>query len=187
MKKGLIIAGVIVLVLVLFLSPLMGKYNQMVSSEENISGKWAQVETQLQRRIDLIPNLVNTVKGYAEHEQETFMAVTEARSKAASAGTVSEKAEANTELAGALNRMMLVVENYPELKANENFIRLQDELAGTENRISVTRKDYNEAVQSYNTYIKSFPNNLIAGMFNFEKRDYFEADEGAQEVPEVEF
>ncbi|SMB91272.1 LemA protein [Desulfonispora thiosulfatigenes DSM 11270] len=187
MKKSLIIVGVIVLILVLSIGSLSGRYNNMVTTEENISGKWAQVETQLQRRIDLIPNLVSTVKGYAEHEQETFTAITEARSKAAGAQSVSEKAEANTELAGALSKLMVVVERYPDLKANQNFIRLQDELAGTENRIAVTRKDYNDAVQQFNTYIKHFPNNIIAGMFNFEKHDYFKADEGAKEVPKVEF
>jgi len=187
MKKGLIIAGSILLIILLFIGMFAGKYNNMVTAEENIAGKWAQVENDLQRRLDLIPNLVETVKGYATHENETFIQITEARAKAAGAQTVNEAAEANDELSSALSRLMVIVENYPQLKANENFIRLQDELAGTENRIAVKRKDYNEAVQEFNTFIKRFPNNIIAGMFNFEAHDYFEAEEGAQEAPKVQF
>src|SRR5690554_648272 len=187
MKRGLIIVGSIILVILLFIGMFAGKYNTMVTAEENIEGKWAQVENQLQRRLDLIPNLVETVKGYAAHEQETFTQITEARAKAAGAQTLNEMAEANDELSSALGRLMVIVENYPQLKANENFIRLQDELAGTENRIAVTRRDYNQAVQEFNTFIKRFPNNIVAGMFNFESRDYFEAEEGAQEAPKVQF
>lgn len=187
MKKGLIILGAILLIIFLSVGSFAGKYNTLVTAEENINGKWAQVENQLQRRLDLIPNLVETVKGYAEHEKETFTQVTEARSKVAGAQTIPEKAQANAELSSALSRLMVVVERYPELKANQNFIRLQDELAGTENRLAVARKDYNEAVQSFNTLIKRFPNNIIAGMFNFEKYEYFEAEENAQKAPEVKF
>jgi len=186
-KKGLIIGGSILLVIFLIIGVFAGRYNSLVTAEENVDGKWAQVENQLQRRLDLIPNLVETVKGYAAHEQETFTQITEARAKAAGAQTVEEAAEANDELSSALSRLLVIVENYPQLKANENFIRLQDELAGTENRIAVTRKDYNEAVQSFNTLIKRFPNNIIAGMFNFEARDYFEAEESAQKAPQVQF
>ena len=162
-------------------------YNTLVSQEEGVDASWGEVENQLQRRNDLVPNLVNTVKGYAAHEKDVLTTVTEARSRVAGAGTPSEKIEASNQLTGALSRLLVVVEKYPDLKANLNFIRLQDELAGTENRIAVARMRYNEAVRGFNTTAKKFPTNLFAGMFGFEERPYFEAPEAAQEVPKVEF
>jgi len=160
----------------------------LVTLNESIDGQWAQVENVLKRRYDLIPNLVNTVKGYAKHEKQVFIDVTEARAKVGGAQTVNDKVKANSELGGALSRLLLVVENYPQLKANQNFLKLQDELAGTENRISVERKRYNEVVRMYNILVKRFPTNIVAGMTGFEKRDvYFEAEEAAKEVPKVKF
>ncbi len=162
-------------------------YNTMVSLDEGVKSAWAQVETQLQRRMDLIPNYVATVKGYAAHEKETFVQVTEARSKVAGAGSVPEKIQANNQLTSALSRLMVVVERYPDLKANQNFIALQDELAGTENRISVARMRYNEAVKIYNVSIRKFPQNFIANMFDFKRAEFFEAPKEAKEVPKVKF
>ena len=144
----------------------------MVSSRENVDSKWSQVDNQLQRRSDLIPNLVNTVKGYASHEKEVFQSVSDARAKMAGAKSVGDKLSANTELSGALSRLLAVAENYPQLKADQNFRQLQDELSGTENRIAVARKDYNDAVQNYNTKIKSLPYSLFAGALGFTERDY---------------
>jgi LemA protein len=172
-------------------------YNNFVQLDEGINESWAQVQNVYQRRYDLIPNLVETVKGYAAHERQTLQAVTEARSRVG--GVINLKAEdltpenlaqfqqAQAGLAGALQRLMVVIERYPNLKANQNFIRLQDELAGTENRIAVERRRFNEAVQLYNATIRRFPQVLLAGMFGFEKRAYFEAGEEAQEAPRVQF
>lgn len=184
MSKSLlgIIAAIVIVVGMIFSS-----YNGLVSMNENVTGKWAQVENQLQRRNDLIPNLVNTVKGYADHETEVFKQVSDARAKLGGAKTVAETSAANSEMNSALSRLLMVAENYPELKSNTNFIQLQDELAGTENRIAVARKDYNDAVQSYNAKIKSLPASLYAGAFGFTARDYFKADEAAQKVPQVKF
>lgn len=162
-------------------------YNNVIAYNEDVNGKWAQVENQLQRRADLVPNLVNTVKGYAAHEQQAIEAVADARAKLAGAGGVSEKSEANAELSGALSRLLLVVENYPNLKADQNFRSLQDELAGTENRLAVARKDYNDAVQNFNAKIRMFPTNLFAGFLGFGDRDYFKADEASQKAPQVAF
>lgn len=187
MKKGWIVAIVIVVILIVIIAGLGGSYNKMVSMQEEVDSKWANIDTQLQRRMDLIPNLVNTVKGFASHEQEIINSVTDARSKLSGANSVEEKANANNELSGALSRLLVVVENYPDLKANQNFQALSDELAGTENRIAVARKDYNDVVKEYNQKIKKFPSNMIAGMFGFETKQYFEAKEGADNAPVVEF
>jgi LemA protein len=186
-KTTLIVIGIVLLVILIPFGYLKGTYNSLVRMDEGIKGAWAQVENQLQRRYDLIPNYVETVKGYAKHEKEVFLKVTEARSKVAGAGAISEKIAANKELSSALARLLLVVERYPDLKANANFIRLQDELAGTENRISVERRRFNEAVKVYNMKIRSFPTNFIAGMFGFEKATFFEVPKEKQEVPKVKF
>ena len=191
MSKGwmgcLAVLGVVIVLALLVGGMVMGKYNSIIRQNEQINNAWAQVEVVLQRRADLIPNLVETVKGYASHEKEVFESVAEARSKLAGAATPAEAANANAGLSSALGRLLAIAENYPDLKANENFIRLQDELAGTENRVAVERRAYNETVRAYNAYIKTFPNNILAGMFNFKEREYFEADEGAKEAPKVKF
>lgn len=195
MKRGtkitLIIAAVVVAILLVmglgFSSYIAGTYNSLVKRDEGVKTAWAQVENQLQRRMDLIPNYVETVKGYARHEREVFIEVTEARAKVAGSVTPSQQIEANTELSAALSRLLLVVERYPDLKANQNFIRLQDELAGTENRIAVERMRYNEAVRDYNVYIRRFPNNILAGIFGFGRATLFEAREEAAEPPRVQF
>jgi len=186
-KTTLIVIGAVVLALIIPLLYLMGARNSLVRLDEQVKAAWAQVENQLQRRYDLIPNYVETVKGYAKHEKEVLLKVTEARSKVAGAGAISEKIAANNELSSALARLLVVVERYPDLKANVNFIRLQDELAGTENRISVERRRFNEMVRLYNTEIRSFPTNLVAGIFNFEKATFFEVPKEKQEVPKVKF
>lgn len=186
MKKSSI--GILVVIaIIIIIAMLISSYNGIVSKAEEVDNKFATIDTQLQRRADLIPNLVNTVKGYAKQEQEIINSVTEARAKLAGATTVSEKAEADGELTSALNRLMVVVENYPDLKSSQNFIQLSDELAGTENRIATARRDYNEAVKSYNLKIKKFPTNLMAGMFGYEQREYFEASEQSKEAPNVNF
>ncbi len=187
MKKGLIIGGIIVAIILIVIMSFVSTYNGLVVKEEEVDGKLADIAVQLERRADLIPNLVSTVKGYAAHEQAVIDSVTEARSKLLSADDAEEMAEANNELSTALNNLLVIVENYPELKSNTNFIQLQDELAGTENRISVARNDYNEAVKSYNKEIKLFPKNILAGMFGFEEKEYFEAKDSSSEVPEVSF
>ena len=186
-KTALIVIGIVLLVILIPFGYLKGTYNSLVRMDEGIKGAWAQVENQLQRRYDLIPNYVETVKGYAKHEKEVLLKVTEARSKVAGAGAISEKIAANNQLSSALARLLVVVERYPDLKANTNFIRLQDELAGTENRISVERRRFNEAVKVYNTKIRSFPTNFIGGMFGFEKAAFFEVPKEKQEVPKVKF
>lgn len=186
------------ILLVTILMPFLSScgYNKMVELEENIDAQWAQVENVYQRRADLIPNLVNTVKGYADHEQETLQAVIEARSKATSINLSADQLneqnlrnfqQAQKGLSSALSRLMVVMERYPDLKANQNFRDLQAQLEGTENRIAVERRKFNEATRAYNSYIRKFPRNMIAGMFDFERKPYFEAEEGADEVPEVQF
>ncbi len=166
----------------------IGQYNSLVGGRESITQSWSQVENTMQRRADLIPNLVETVKGYAKHEKEIMTAVVEARAKLGGAKTVQDKMDANDHLGAAISRLLMIVENYPQLKANENFARLQDELAGTENRIAVERMRYIESVRAYNTSVKRFPGNLIAGMFSFQPSDaYFKATEAAKEVPAVKF
>lgn len=162
-------------------------YNTMVSMHEAIDAAWAQVENQLQRRNDLIPNLVETTKGYATHEQKIFIEVAQARSRLIGAGNRSAKIEAANELTSALSRLLVIAERYPDLKANQQFARLSDELAGTENRIATERRRYNEAVREYNTYIRKIPANLTARMFGFAPETYFEAPKEAQEVPKVQF
>ena len=186
-KSWLIIAIVIVLIIGIPFMYLKGTYNSLVTMDESVKAAWAQVENQLQRRSDLIPNLVETVKGFASQEKDVFIKVTEARSRVAGAGTISEKIDANNQLSSALSRLLVVVERYPELKSDTNFIRLQDELAGTENRIAVERMRFNETVRAYNTRIRSFPTNIIAGMFGFERATFFEVPKEAQEVPKVKF
>lgn len=180
------------------LIPLLSScgYNQMVSLDEAVISQWAQVENSYQRRADLIPNLVNTVKGYADFEKETLIGVIEARAKATSvqlnadnlnAASLQNFQAAQDGLSSALSRLMVVVERYPELKANQNFLELQAQLEGTENRIAVERRKFNESTRQYNTYIRKFPKNIIASIFSFDKKVYFEAEESAKEVPTVEF
>jgi len=191
MNRGLagclIVGGVIVLILAIAGMSLAGIYNRLVAQDQQVKAAWAQVQNVLQRRADLIPNLVETVKGYATHEKEVFENVAEARSRLAGATSPREAAAANAGLTSALGRLLAIAENYPALKANENFIRLQDELAGTENRIAVERMRYNEAVQAFNTSIKRFPTNFLARMLGFSEKEYFEAEAGAQEAPKVKF
>lgn len=180
-------AWIVIAVLAVVLIGAFSSYNGLVSMNENVNGKWSQIENQLQRRADLIPNLVNTVKGYAAHEQAAIQAVADARAKLAGAQGPAAKAAANGEVNSALSRLLMVAENYPTLKADANFRGLMDELAGTENRISVARKDYNDAVQTYNTKIHSLPTSLFAGAFGFGPKEYFKAEEGAKQVPQVKF
>ena len=186
-KTLLIIAVILIIVILVPYFYLKGTYNSLVTMDESVKAAWAQVENQLQRRYDLIPNYVETVKGYAAHEKELFVKVTEARSRVAGAKSIPDKIQANNSLAGALSRLLVVVERYPDLKANTNFIRLQDELAGTENRIAVERRRYNETVKVYNIRIRKFPTNLFAGMFGFEKAAFFEVPKERQEAPKVKF
>jgi LemA protein len=179
--------GVILLLVISLYGFFKGTYNRFVSMDEAVKSSWAQVENQLQRRYDLIPNLVETVKGYAKQEKDVLVEVTNARAKVGGAANVPDKITANNELSGALSRLMVVVERYPDLKSNQNFIRLQDELAGTENRIAVERMRYNDAVKAYNVAIRSFPANLLAGMFGFAKATFFEAPAAAKATPQVKF
>ena len=187
MKKSSMGIICIVIVLIIVGIAMVSSYNGMVSKQETVESSLSDLDVMLQRRADLIPNLVNTVKGYAKQEQDVINSVTEARAKLAGATTVSDKAKADDELTSALNRLMVVVENYPDLKSSQNFIQLSDELSGTENRIATARRDYNEAVKEYNLKIKRFPTNLMAGMFGYSQRDYFEASEQSKEVPNVNF
>lgn len=186
MKKGMIVAIIIGIVVLLGIA-LISTNNNLVSMEAKVDAALANIDTNLQRRADLIPNLVSTVKGYAAHEQEAIDSVTDARAKLAGASTVEEKAAADSALTAALSNLLVIVENYPDLKASANFTQLADELAGTENRIAVARRDYNDAVQSYNTAIRKFPASVVAGLFGFTQKDYFRAADGAQDVPNVEF
>ena len=186
--KAWIAIGIIALLIFAGASSYIGARNQMVTKNETVKAAWSQVDIVLQRRADLIPNLVETVKGFALQEQTVFGDIARARSRLLSATTPSDKIAANQQLDGALGRLLVVVENYPQLKSNENFLRLQDELAGTENRIAVERKRYNDALQDYNTYIGLFPNSFWAGIAGFKRNDaYFAASEGAKTVPKVDF
>lgn len=189
-KTGLIILGVIAILFVMLISTFIGTFNNLQTMDENINAKWAQVENQLKRRNDLIPNLVSTVKGYASHEKEVFSNIAEARSKLGGAinkDNMKDIQQSNNELNSALSRLLLVVERYPELKADKQFINLQDELAGTENRISVARMDYNQSVQTLNSRIRLFPTSIVANIIGIKARDYFEVDEAEKKVPEVKF
>lgn len=194
-KKNLGLVITIAIVAVIVIWGVSG-YNGLVSMDEGVQNKWADVETQYQRRADLIPNLVNTVKGYAAHEKETLEGVVKARSEATSvkvdpenmtAEQMAQYQKAQNGVSSALSKLLLVVEKYPDLKANQNFLELQSQLEGTENRITVARRDFNGAAKEYNTAIRKFPKNILAGMFGFEKKAYFEAQEGAEKAPEVQF
>ncbi len=196
MRMSLIILAVVAVVILIMYSSVKGTYNTMVSRDEAVDASWAQVENVYQRRADLIPNLVNTVKGYASHERETLEGVIEARSKATSVNVNPENLneeslqqfqQAQAGLSSALSRLMVVVERYPDLKANQSFLDLQAQLEGTENRITVERRKFNESAQSFNTYIRTFPKNIYANLFGFDKKAYFEADQGAERAPEVSF
>jgi LemA protein len=188
MKTGWIVIGVIVLLVLVFGGGLMSNRNELVAEREAYKAAFQQVDVDLQRRSDLIPNLVETVKGFASHETEVFKAIADARAQMAGARTPAEKIAANTQIEGALGRLLVVAENYPQLRSNENFLRLQDELAGTENRIAVSRRRYNEAVQKYNVDIALFPKNIAAGLFGFSREDaYFSAEAGARQAPKVKF
>ncbi len=187
MKKSTIIIICIVAIFAILGIAIGSSYNGIVTEQEKVKGALSNLDVMLQRRADLIPNLVSTVKGYASHETEAIEKVTSARERMTQANTVSEKVNANNELASSLRSLMVVVENYPDLKASANFIQVSDELAGTENRIAVARKDYNDAVQKFNTSIKKFPKSIIAGMFGFKEEQYFEANPANLEVPNVNF
>ncbi|MCX6584591.1 MAG: LemA family protein [Candidatus Aminicenantes bacterium] len=193
-----VVIGVVVLIAIVFVLYGIRAYNNMVTLDEGVKEKWSQVENVYQRRLDLIPNLVETVKGYAAHEKETFQAVTEARSKAGGMINIGadvlknpemfqQYQQAQASLSSALSRLMVVVEKYPELKANQNFLSLQDQLEGTENRITVERMRFNEAARTFNTYIKQFPKVILARMFGFNEKPYFKAQEGAETAPKVKF
>lgn len=186
-SPGLIIGGIIVAILVILAISFVSTNNRLASMEENVNESYAQVQNVVQRRADLIPNLVNTVKGYSNHESDTLIKVTEARSGIKSANSPKELAQANEQLSQAVREFNVVMESYPELKADKQYVQLMDELAGTENRISVERKNYNEQVKLYNTRLRKFPGSIIANMSGFEKAEYFEADANAQDAPTVDF
>lgn len=186
MKKGMKIAIIIVGILIILAIPVSG-YNNLVSLEQNVNSASSNIDTQLQRRSDLIPNLVNTVKGYATQEKDIFTDVANARSRLAGATNVQEQANADSQLSGSLSRLLAIVENYPELKSNQNFRDLSIQLEGTENRIAVARQDYNTAATNYNTKRRRFPSNIISSLFGFQEKPLYKASEGAEEVPSVDF
>ena len=188
MKAGLVLVVILIVLALIFGGMYVGRRNQMAIKREAVSAAWSQVDVVLQRRADLIPNLVATVKGFAVHEEQVFNEIAQARSALIGAKTPADKIAANGALDSALSRLLVITENYPQLKSNENFLRLQDELAGTENRIAVERKRYNDTLQDYNTYISLFPNSFIAGIAGFTRNDaYFKADEGSRTAPKVDF
>ena len=196
MKKNILITVIVIAVLGMIAGWLIGHYNTMVTMEENVENAWGQVENQYQRRMDLIPNLVSTVKGYAKHEQDTYTKVMEARAKAtqvtidpsnATPEQLAAYQNAQGELSQALGRLLAVAESYPELKANENFKQLMDQLEGTENRITFARNEFNNQAKEFNTYIRKFPANIVASIFGFQYKPYFKAEEGAEKAPKVEF
>ncbi len=183
----LIALGVIVLLVIGGIGWYIGQRNSLIALDESVNGAWSEVDNQLQRRSDLIPNLVSTVRGFASQEQQVFSDIANARARLAGAQTVSETAESYQQMESALSRLLVVVEAYPELRSNQNFLRLQDELAGTENRVAVARQRYNNSVQTYNSRIRMFPASMFAGSLGMNAREYFEVDEGARAVPEVNF
>jgi LemA protein len=188
MKVGIIIVVVLLILVLILGSSFVSRRNQMAVKREAVNAAWSQVDVVLQRRADLIPNLVATVKGFAVHEEQVFSEIAQARSALIGARTPADKIAANGALDSALSRLLVITENYPQLKSNENFLRLQDELAGTENRIAVERRRYNDVVQDYNTFISLFPNSLVASMSGFTRNDaYFKADEGSRTAPKVNF
>ena len=196
MKKSWIILIVVILLVIIVYASIKGTYNKIVQLQENVTNQWANVENVYQRRADLIPNLVSTVKGYADFEKSTLTQVIEARAKATSVNidptklnqqNLQQFQQSQEALGSALSRLMVVVERYPELKANQNFMELQAQLEGTENRIAVERRNYNEAARNYNVYIKQFPRNIYANLFNFTEKAYFQADKGTEKAPKVEF
>lgn len=185
-NSGKILIAILV-ILVLICGSGIATYNSIITASEKVSSSYADIDTQLQRRVDLIPNLINSVKGYMQHEKEIIDSITESRERLLNASSMQDRAQASDELSAALDQLNIVVENYPELKANENFIQLQDELAGTENRIAVARRDYNQTVNTYNTMIRRIPAVFIAKLLGFEIAEYFEAKAGSSEVPNVSF
>lgn len=196
MKKSWIIIGGIVILIIILYRITIGAYNTIINKDETVNEAWANVQTQYQRRADLVPNLVNTVKGYAAHEKEVFMEVTEARSKVGSfqidpakldEASIKKFQELQNGLSSAIARLLAVAERYPDLKANQNFLELQSQLEGTENRIAYARDKFNEAARNYNQYIRRFPNNIVAGIFGFTPKAYFEAQQGTDKAPEVKF
>lgn len=187
MKIFMVIIGILVLFVFMVGGFFVSKYNNFVSLQTLTQSSWAEVENQLKRRSDLIPNLVNTVKGYAKHEKDLFTHIADARAKLAGAKSVAESAKANRELNSSLSRLLMVVENYPQLKADKSFIRLQDELAGTENRLAVARRRYNDAVRDFNYYLKKLPDRFIAGFMGLKAKEYFKVEEAAKKVPNVKF
>jgi LemA protein len=186
-KTLLVVIGASALIVLIIVVWFIGTYNSLVSSDQSVNEKWSQVENQYQRRSDLIPNLVETVKGYAAHESKVFTDVTEARSRWASAKTPDEKIQAAGEMESALSRLMVVVENYPQLKASDTFITLQAQLEGTENRVTVARMDYNTVVRDYNVKIKRIPTSIVAGIYGYNDKPFFEAKKGTEEAPKVNF
>lgn len=187
MKKSLIILLVIGAIVLVGIFSGVGSYNGLIISETAVEKEFAQIDVQLQRRLELIPNLVETVKGFAAQEKEVLQSIADARSNLAGARTPGEKSEADTQLSGALSRLLVVVENYPNLKSDAQFTGLRDELSGTENRISVARRDYNEVVTTHNVKIRTFPTAIFAGLFGFEKKEFFKSSEGSDKAPEVKF
>ena len=186
-KAVLIVAGILLLLIFVGIKSYIGGYNKVVAMDENVKGNWAEVENQLKRRYDLIPNLIETVKGYASHEKELFQYIADARTKYFSAGTVKDKIASSNQLEGVLSKLLLLREQYPQLKANESFLKLQDSLEGSENRIAVARKRYNDAVQILNTYIRTFFGRFFAGFAGVSSAEYFEVSETEQVVPQVKF
>lgn len=187
MKTSIKYLIAVIIILLIIAVPMISSYNNLVTLEQNVNVAESNIDTQLQRRSDLIPNLVNTVKGYASQEKDIFTEIADARSKLAGANNITEQANADSELSNALSRLLLVVENYPDLKSNENFKDLSVQLEGTENRIAIARQDYNTAATTYNTKVKSFPTKIISSLFGFEEKPLYKATEGAEQVPNVDF